>query len=55
MFENNPNLMDGGTDMLDDLKDWIASSSKMKNGQESHDNHYGYGLIQFDALIQAAG
>ena len=55
MFENNPNLMDGGTDMLDDLKDWIASTSKMKNGQESHDNHYGYGLIQFDALIQAAG
>ena len=55
MFENNPNLMGGGTDMLDDLKEWIATSSKMKNGQDSHDNHYGYGLLQIGALIDAAG
>lgn len=55
MFENNPNLMNGGTDMVDDLKEWIATSSKMKNGQDSHDNHYGYGLLQIGALIDAAG
>ena len=49
------NLMNGGTDMVDDLKEWIATSSKMKDGQDSHDNHYGYGLLQIGALIDAAG
>jgi len=54
MFENNPDLKTGGTDMVDNVKDWIMSSSKMKDGQQEHDDYYGYGLIQFDALIEAS-
>ena len=54
MFENSPGLMDGGTDMLDDLKQWIVDSSLMRPGQEDHDDHYGYGLLQVDALISAS-
>ena len=54
MFENRPELMDGGTDMLDDLKQWIVDSSLMRPGQEDHDDHYGYGLLQVDALISAS-
>ncbi len=54
MFEEYPDLKDGGTDMLDDLKQWIADSSKKKSGQENHDDHYGYGLLQMESLIDAA-
>lgn len=54
MFEEYPELKDGGTDMLDDLKQWIADSSKKKSGQENHDDHYGYGLLQMEKLIDAA-
>ena len=54
MFEEYPELKDGGTDMLNDLKQWIADSSKKKSGQENHDDHYGYGLLQMEKLIDAA-
>ena len=54
MFEEHPELKDGGTDMLDDLKQWIADSSKKRSGQDSHDDHYGYGMLQMKALIDAA-
>ena len=54
MFDDNPQLMEGGTDMLDNLKQWIADSSKMRDGQSDHDNHYGYGMLQMDDLIEAS-
>ena len=54
MFEDKPELMDGGTDMLDNLKQWIVDSSKMRSGQDSHDDHYGYGLLQMNDLIEAS-
>ena len=54
MFEAHPELKDDGTDMLDDLKQWIADSSKKRSGQDNHDNHYGYGMLQMKALIDAA-
>ena len=53
MFEAHPELKDGGTGMLDNLKQWIVDSSK-NAGQDAHDNHYGYGMLQMDALIDAA-
>jgi hypothetical protein len=40
--------------MLDNLKQWIADSSKKRSGQNNHDDHYGYGMLQMDALIDAA-
>ncbi len=54
MFEAHPELKDGGTAMLDNLKQWIADSSKKSSGQDNHDDHYGYGMLQMDDLIQAA-
>ena len=54
MFEEYPELKDGGTGMLDNLKQWIADSSKKSSGQDNHDDHYGYGMLQMDALIDAA-
>ena len=55
MFEAHPDLKDGGTEMLDNLKQWIADSSKKRSGQETHDDYYGYGLLQISDLIDAAG
>lgn len=56
LFESNPDLKDGGTDMLDNLKQWIADSSKKRGGQENHDNHYGYGMLQMsDLLVESQG
>ena len=54
MFEAHPELKDGGSDMLDNLKQWIADSSKKRSGQENHDDHYGYGLLQMSDLIDLA-
>jgi len=55
MFEEYPDLKDGGTNMLDDLKQWIADSSLKRSGQNNHDDYYGYGMLQMDDLIDAAG
>ncbi|MAH91435.1 MAG: hypothetical protein CMA11_06665 [Euryarchaeota archaeon] len=52
LFDKYPDLMDGGTDMLDNLKQWIADSSKKRSGQENHDDQYGYGLLQIEDLIE---
>ena len=54
MLEANPDLKDGGSDMLDDLKQWIADSSQKRSGQENHDDYYGYGLLQMEELISLA-
>ena len=54
VFEAHPELKDGGTGMLDNLKQSIADSSKKRSGQNNHDDHYGYGMLQMDALIDAA-
>ena len=53
MFENKPELMDGGTDMLDDLKQWIMDSS-LARGDDGHDDKYGYGVLQIENLIAAS-
>ena len=56
MFEQNPELKAGESqsseDTLDDIKQWIMDSSKPKDGQTGHDNHYGYGLLQIEDLIE---
>ena len=46
--------MGGGTDMLDNLKQWVSESSKKRSGPDSHDNHYGYGMLQIEDLISAS-
>ncbi len=54
LFDKNPDLLGSGTEMLDNLKQWISESSKKRSGQDSHDNHYGYGMLQIEDLISAS-
>ena len=54
MFDDKPELMEGGPDMLDNLKQWIVDSSKMRSDQNGHDDHYGYGMLQMKDLIEAS-
>jgi len=54
MFEENPQLKDGDSGMIDDLKEWIITTSKMKENQDGHDDHYGYGMLQMKELINAS-
>ena len=51
LLENQPELMDGGEDMIDDLKDWLMDSAKMKADQTDHDDYYGYGLLKISDFI----
>ncbi|MBT4066071.1 MAG: S8 family serine peptidase [Euryarchaeota archaeon] len=51
LFDAHPDLIEGGTNMLDNLKQWIADSSQKRNGQDNHDDYYGYGLLQIKDLI----
>ena len=55
LLEEKPELQrdgsSGGPDAISDVKQWISESS---TGQESHDNHYGYGILNAEALISVA-
>lgn len=37
------------------MKDLIMQNSQMKEGQSDHDDHYGYGLLRVDLLLDAMG
>ena len=59
LLEERPDLQhdgtSGGSGTVEDVKSWIMDSVVPKDGQEEHDNHYGYGHLKVDALIQQAG
>ncbi|MBO57692.1 MAG: hypothetical protein CMA77_01700 [Euryarchaeota archaeon] len=52
LLEEKPELQhdgsSGGSGAISDVKQWISESS---TGQESHDDHYGYGIFNAEALI----
>ncbi|MEC7502906.1 MAG: S8 family serine peptidase [Candidatus Thermoplasmatota archaeon] len=54
-LEANPEMKrdgaQGGVSAISNLKMIISQNSEMKNGQEDHDDHYGYGLLRIDLLI----
>tara|TARA_B110000483_G_scaffold97758_1_gene119991 strand:- start:1849 stop:3099 length:1251 start_codon:yes stop_codon:yes gene_type:complete len=58
LLENNPELAangsQGSASTVNDVKGYIVDSSKKQDGQNGHDNHYGYGLLQMDQLLIAA-
>jgi serine protease AprX len=58
LLENNPELAangsQGSASTVNDVKQYLMDSSKMQDGQTSHDDHYGYGLLQMDQLLIAA-
>ena len=51
----NPEMKRGGTDggssAVSELKTMISENSEMKEGQENHDDIYGYGLLRIDLLV----
>ena len=54
LLQENPDLQrenSTGRQAIEGVKDAIAQSSQKKEGQESHDDHYGYGHLRVDLLI----
>jgi|TARA_B100000315_G_C14564797_1_gene582368 serine protease AprX len=55
LLEEKPELQrdgsSGGSNAISDVKQWISESS---SGQESHDSHYGYGILNAEELISVA-
>lgn len=56
MLQSNQNLSRNGTEggsseTIERVKQWIKESSQSRNNQEEHDEYYGYGILQVDALI----
>jgi serine protease AprX len=58
LLQNNPELAangsQGSVSNINQVKEWMAQSSRPKANQDGHDDHYGYGLLQIEALIEAA-
>ena len=54
LLQENPDLQrenSSGRQAIEGVKDALTQSSQKKDGQESHDDHYGYGLLRIDLLI----
>ena len=45
----------GGQSAVEDTKQWLMNTSHPKDGQNGHDDYYGYGLLQIKALLESAG
>ena len=58
LLEAEPELASNGTDgdvsTIDQVKDWIMQTVQPKNGQSEHDDDYGYGLLDIEALLEKA-
>jgi subtilisin family serine protease len=58
LLEAEPELASNGTDgdvsAIDQVKDWIMQTVQPKNGQSEHDDDYGYGLLDIEALLEKA-
>jgi hypothetical protein len=44
----------GERQTVEDVKQWIRESVVPQDGQSGHDDYYGYGRLQVDALIALA-
>tara|TARA_B100001113_G_scaffold49029_1_gene35435 strand:+ start:1486 stop:2625 length:1140 start_codon:yes stop_codon:yes gene_type:complete len=56
LLENNPELQRENSqdrDSIIEVKELIMDNSRMKDGQNEHDDHYGYGIFRVDMLIEA--
>jgi serine protease AprX len=58
LIEAHPELASNGTSgdvsTIDQVKDWIMQSVQPKEGQSGHDDNYGYGLLDIEALLDLA-
>ena len=59
VLESHPEMQregdSGGASAVAQMKSVIMQNSQMQEGQSEHDDHYGYGLLRVDLLIQALG
>ena len=59
LLENSPELSSdneqSNSDTVTQIKQLILNSVKAREGQEGHDNNYGYGLLQINDLLIASG
>ena len=44
----------GGSDNINAVKQWLMESAVPESGQVTHDDYYGYGLLNVSGLIQEA-
>lgn len=54
LLQDDPNLQrenSSGRESIEAVKDAIAQNSQMMDGQETHDDHYGYGHLRIDLLV----
>ncbi|MDC0055528.1 S8 family serine peptidase [Deltaproteobacteria bacterium] len=58
LLEDRPDLQHdgsaGGGETVENIKQWLMDSVHPKSGQTDHDDHYGYGMLQILALLDAA-
>jgi len=58
LLEAHPGLASNGTDgdvsTIDQVKDWMMQTVQPKDGQTDHDDNYGYGLLDIQALLEKA-
>jgi hypothetical protein len=58
LLEAKPELKadasNGGSDNVDTVKQWIMNSAVPKEGQTTHDDYYGYGLLNVSGLVDLA-
>ena len=59
ILEERPELQreggSGGPGAVSQMKEIISDNSQMKEGQNEHDDHYGYGLLRVDLLLETLG
>jgi subtilisin family serine protease len=44
---------DSDSSKVEEIKQLISQNSQMKEGQSQHDDHFGYGILRIDALIDS--
>jgi hypothetical protein len=58
LLEQNPELASNGTtndvSSIDQVKDWLMQTVTPQDGQTGHDDKYGYGLLDIQALLDKA-
>ena len=58
LLEAHPELASNGSDgdvsTIDQVKDWMMQTVQPEDGQTGHDDNYGYGLLDIEALLEKA-
>jgi hypothetical protein len=59
LLEGRPDLQRngsaGGQQGIEKVKDWLQETVQPMDGQDGHDEKYGYGLLKVGVLLDRAG